>query len=295
MNYLRDGSGRRKEVRRFIINIIFCFAIFTGSAQKTYFDNFITDTLLRSAHIGVSVFDPVANKYLHSYQSDKYFVPASNTKIITCYAALKYLPDSLSIDVRDTWWKDMGPGWAWTDDEEIENVFPVVPYLDSGAIWVGKIDSLLRPMMYRSDNFLTEQLWRLIHKQVKFDTIDVFKEMQQKPVWVDGCGLSRYNLFTPQHFVFILNKIYNEFGINRIKTIFPTGGTGTLKNYYLADKGFIYAKTGSLTGVVTLSGYLYTKKNKLLIFSVLINNHNLTASIVRRRIENFIHHLRHNN
>lgn len=307
MNYPRDGYGHKSEVRRGIINIIFCFAALNGSAQKSvdYFDRFITDTLLSSAHLGVSVFDPAANTFIHSYQSNKYFVPASNIKIVTCYSALKYLPDSLSIDVRDTWWKDLGAGWAWTDDEEIENVFPIVPFLDSGAIWTGKIDSLLRPMMYRSNNFLAEQLLRTISRK-KLDKngtepildslqTNIFNGHLQKPVWADGSGLSRYNLFTPQHFIFILNKIYAEYGITRIKTIFPTGGSGTLKNYYLLDKGFIYAKTGSLTGVVTFSGYLYTRQNKLLIFSVLINNHHSSATAIRRRIETFIRQLRHNN
>ncbi len=54
------------------------------------------------------------------------------------------------------------------------------------------------------------------------------KDLPQKPRWVDGSGLSRYNLFTPKDFVFILNKMKNEFGIERIKIIFPTGGRGTL-------------------------------------------------------------------
>ena len=42
-----------------------------------------------------SIFDPAANKYLYNYHGDKYFVPASNTKIPTCYATMKYLGDSL--------------------------------------------------------------------------------------------------------------------------------------------------------------------------------------------------------
>ena len=50
---------------------------------------------LQTAHIGISIFDPAANKYLYNYQGDKYFVPASNTKLPTCYAAMKYLGDSL--------------------------------------------------------------------------------------------------------------------------------------------------------------------------------------------------------
>ena len=48
-----------------------------------------------AAHVGISIFEPAAGKYLYNYQGDKYFVPASNTKIPTCYAAMKYLGDSL--------------------------------------------------------------------------------------------------------------------------------------------------------------------------------------------------------
>ena len=83
--------------------------------------------------------------------------------------------------------------------------------------------------------------------------------------------------------------------MNRIKTIFPSGNSGTLKNYYLADKESVYAKTGSLTGVLALSGYVYTRKNKLLIFSVLVNNHNSRPSVIRRRIERFVQNLRAEN
>src|ERR1044071_7570722 len=60
------------------------------SAQKV-----ITDSSLQTAHVGISIYDPGAGKYLYNYNGNKYFVPASNTKIPTCYAAMKYLGDSL--------------------------------------------------------------------------------------------------------------------------------------------------------------------------------------------------------
>ena len=50
---------------------------------------------LKGAHIGISIYDPAEKKYLFNYEGDKYFTPASNTKLITCYAAMKYLGDSL--------------------------------------------------------------------------------------------------------------------------------------------------------------------------------------------------------
>jgi D-alanyl-D-alanine carboxypeptidase/D-alanyl-D-alanine-endopeptidase (penicillin-binding protein 4) len=111
---------------------------------------------------------------------------------------------------------------------------------------------------------------------------------------VDGSGLSRYNLFSPQDLVFILNKMKNDFGMERIKNIFPTGNEGTLANYYIPEHGYVFAKTGSLSGVIAISGFLYTKKNKLLIFSVLVNNHTSSGTQVRRAVEKFIEQIRDN-
>src|ERR1700730_15721677 len=50
---------------------------------------------LLHAHIGISIYDPSKAQYLYNYQADKYFVPASNTKLFSLYAGLKYLGDSL--------------------------------------------------------------------------------------------------------------------------------------------------------------------------------------------------------
>lgn len=163
-------------------------------------------------------------------------------------------------------------------------------------------DSLLKPMMHRSDNFFAEQSLLMVSNEMLgvmndakiIDTIlkTDFKDLPQRPRWADGSGLSRYNLFTPQSFVAILNKMKNEFGMERIKVIFPTGGEGTISSYYKADSGYIYAKTGTLSGVVAFSGYLYTKKGKLLIFSTLVNNHQSSATDIRRAIEKFLQGIR---
>ncbi|HUR65012.1 MAG TPA: D-alanyl-D-alanine carboxypeptidase [Chitinophagaceae bacterium] len=163
-------------------------------------------------------------------------------------------------------------------------------------------DSLLKPMMHRSDNFFAEQTLLMVSNEILgvmndnkiIDTLlkTDFEDLPQKPRWADGSGLSRYNLFTPQDFVFILNKMKNEFGMDRLKVIFATGGEGTISSYYKADSGYIYGKTGTLSGVVAFSGFLYTKKGKLLIFSTLVNNHQAAATDVRRAIEKFLQGVR---
>ena len=84
----------------------------------------------------------------------------------------------------------------------------------------------------------------------------------------------------------------NEFGLERLKVILPTGGQGTLKNYYNSDSSFIYAKTGSLSNQIALSGFLITKKNKLLVFSILTNNAIGDGWKVRRAYEHFLKGIR---
>ena len=163
-------------------------------------------------------------------------------------------------------------------------------------------DSVLKPMMHRSDNFFAEQTLLMVSNEtlgymsdeaiidslVKTD----LKDLPQQPRWVDGSGLSRYNLATPKTLVQLLRKIKDEFSWDRITTILPTGGEGTLQHYFKDESGFIYAKTGTLSNNCALSGYLITKKNKLLIFSVLNNHYAGGATPVRRAVEKFLLRLR---
>src|ERR1017187_538745 len=85
-------------------NCLLCFLIIAFLLQACSSTNFISQTAkqevlqqpdLQSAHAGICVFDETANAFLYNYQSDKYFVPASNTKLFSLYAGMKYLGDSL--------------------------------------------------------------------------------------------------------------------------------------------------------------------------------------------------------
>ena len=409
----------------------------------------LNDTAISTGHIGISIYEPATDKYWYNYNATKYFIPASNTKLFTLYAGMKYLGDSLvglrytenntalidsipqitnlvkifpsgdptflntefpfqpafkflkkqnNIEFCD--FNNIEPlskGWAWGDYMEEymtpRNSFPMYQNIidikfirkdsvlikpkyfekevsfvrtsDSGffiykdflsnkmrvtpgrnqvrripfyptaiaeilqdtlkqqsvgnSSWIMKSedlkteyktihsqpsDSLFKPMMHRSDNFFAEQTLlmasnehlgymsdeKIIDTLLKTD----LKDVPQKPKWVDGSGLSRYNLFTPQSFVYILNKTKNEFGWDRLKNILPTGGTGTLSAYFKKDSGFIYAKTGTLSNNCALSGFLVTKKGKLLIFSILANNYMGAATPVRKATEKFLLGIREN-
>lgn len=131
-------------------------------------------------------------------------------------------------------------------------------------------DSLYKPMMHQSDNFFAEQTLLMaaneflgyMSDEKMIDTILTtdLKDIPQRPTWVDGSGLSRYNLCTPQSFVYLLNKLKIEFGLERLQNILPTGGEGTLAAYYKKDAAYIFAKTGTSNNHCALSGFIITKK-----------------------------------
>ena len=59
----------------------------------------------------------------------------------------------------------------------------------------------------------------------------------------------------------IIQKMQNEFGVERLKGILPTGGMGTIKNYYKKDSGYIFAKTGTISNNLAFSGFIITNQN----------------------------------
>jgi D-alanyl-D-alanine carboxypeptidase/D-alanyl-D-alanine-endopeptidase (penicillin-binding protein 4) len=433
-----------------LITLVLLSCSSSKQIAKSARENVLNDNALQTAHVGISIYEPATGKYWYNYQGDKYFVPASNTKLPTCYAAMKYLGDSLvglrydELSIQATGdptflleefkrqpvleflkknskyfildysnWNNAAWGLGWSISDYAESYMPersplpmygnvikmtkgalvseftkdssvkrkarsvftyprmfedsikflgqvqdqiidcfdidrnigsnnfdircttqkfsskIFPYVTYGfntatkllldtlkrsfalapnfirnpqKIYSQPTDSLLKPMMHRSDNFFAEQTLLMVSNELLgvmndekiIDTLlkTDFKNLPQKPRWVDGSGLSRYNLFTPQDFVFILNKMKTDFGMDRIKNILPTGNDGTLEGRFVADSNYIFAKTGTLSGVVSLSGFLYTKKNKLLIFSVLVNNHNSSASQIRKAVEKFVEGVR---
>jgi D-alanyl-D-alanine carboxypeptidase/D-alanyl-D-alanine-endopeptidase (penicillin-binding protein 4) len=112
-------------------------------------------------------------------------------------------------------------------------------------------------------------------------------DLKQPPRWVDGSGLSRYNLFTPESMVQVLHHLYKEMDRDRLFGFFPAGGvSGTLENWYATDGNpYIYAKTGSLGNNHNLSGYLITKSGKVLIFSFMNNHFRVPSAEVKKRMQ----------
>ena len=157
-------------------------------------------------------------------------------------------------------------------------------------------DSLYRRMMHESDNFLAEQMLLLASvtrsdslngKKVREYVLEHYlSDLKQVPRWVDGSGLSRYNLFTPESMVVVLDKMYRELSRERLFMLFPkwAASTDTPAENELA----IYAKSGSLSNNYCLSGYLVTSTGRPLIFSFMNNHFNRPTVEIRKEMESFL-------
>lgn len=419
-------------MKKFIL--IFLIASFIScsgykSLSKKVVSEFDT-SFFESQFSGLFLYDPISGDTLINYNGDKYFIPASNTKIFTLYTAMSLLPDFLpSIqytisdgktyirglgnpatlhpilkdsslinflknqqniqlyydNLEDT---PLGPGWAWDDYDAYyspersplpvygnvvrlsnhdslyvsiealkkhvklqeapyrraidENEFYLpasqkdtieVPFISDSNL-IRKIlenqtrksitvvnrfptsevktiygiaaDSVYKQLMQVSDNFIAEQLL-IMASATLGDQLNSSKSRQQilenqlkglaqPPRWVDGSGLSRYNLFTPSSIVYVLKELYEMTPKQTLYAIFPTGGqSGTLKHYFKGNPHpYIYAKTGSLSNNYCLSGYLVTDSGKTLIFSFMNNHYRQSSNSLKEKMAQILQFIRDN-
>lgn len=88
----------------------------------------------------------------------------------------------------------------------------------------------------------------------------------------DASGVSKNNLMTADFMTdFLVNLASKEEG-NDFKKMLPTAGEGTLTNRMLYFKDKLYAKTGTLTNVSALTGYIETKKGNVYAFCIMAND-----------------------
>lgn len=156
-------------------------------------------------------------------------------------------------------------------------------------------DSLYKRMLHVSDNQFAEQIFFMISAERGSTRLEPTKELRRvadsvlrypaaTAKWVDGSGLSRYNLFTPNALINLLGRIYGQVPQSRLFALLPAAGqSGTLQSISIPSRPYIFAKSGSMSGVYNLSGYVLTRRNKLLYFSIMHNNFTQPVSDMRRR------------
>jgi D-alanyl-D-alanine carboxypeptidase/D-alanyl-D-alanine-endopeptidase (penicillin-binding protein 4) len=107
---------------------------------------------------------------------------------------------------------------------------------------------------------------------------------------VDGSGLSRLTLASPTALTTLLRWMYNSPNREVWLDTLPIGGEdGTLSSRFRGLEGIrIRAKTGTLTHVSALSGYIDNSRGETIAFSVMVNNVNGTAGTARLWIDEIV-------
>ena len=149
---------------------------------------------------------------------------------------------------------------------------------------------ILKLMNKPSDNWIAELIFKTIGAEVIGEpgtwqkgrqavTEFLSEIMDDPPVhrFVDGSGLSRYNLLNAELLTDLLVHTYHNFALmpEYLASLPIAGVDGTLKNRMqgmYAEK-VLRAKTGTLSGVSALAGYTVTADDEVFAFGILISHY----------------------
>ena len=108
---MAKSTRKRVSTSNFIKGLIaivfFASSCAVQKAQKTL----LNTPALKGAHVGIAVFNDTKGTWIDKHQSDYYYTPASNTKILATYVGLKFLGDSI-------------PGWKIAENADSLFLFP---------------------------------------------------------------------------------------------------------------------------------------------------------------------------
>ncbi|WP_445251381.1 D-alanyl-D-alanine carboxypeptidase/D-alanyl-D-alanine endopeptidase [Microcoleus sp. D2_18a_D3] len=107
----------------------------------------------------------------------------------------------------------------------------------------------------------------------------------------DGSGLSRHNLITPEALVQTLRLMANSPAASLYRQSLPIAGeSGTLKNRFnnTPNRVNLQAKTGTMSGVSALSGYIEVPNYEPLVFSIIVNQSDLSTAKMRSATDEIV-------
>ena len=107
----------------------------------------------------------------------------------------------------------------------------------------------------------------------------------------DGSGLSPQDVITPRAATTLLAYAARQPWGEVFRASLPVGGVdGSLENRFTQPplKGKVFAKTGTLSEVHALSGYLTTASGRMLVFSILCNDHSPTTDTTRAAMDKVV-------
>jgi serine-type D-Ala-D-Ala carboxypeptidase/endopeptidase (penicillin-binding protein 4) len=205
-----------------------------------------------SARWGILITPLSSQVPLYKRNPDKSLIPASNIKLLTTAAALQ----------------------AYSHESTQR-----LPHLEA---WLQEINR------YSDNNYADSLLNRIGGIKVARNALSVLGVSPESYHQVDGSGLSRSNLAKPATLVALLKTMYlNDTSNLFYNSLAIAGVSGTLRNRFhdTSVQGKIHAKTGTLSGVRALSGYLENADYGPIVFSIMVNQPGQSGEVLVKAID----------
>ena len=147
------------------------------------------------------------------------------------------------------------------------------------------VSSVLTPILHNSNNLMAETIFKLAAAKKYTATgsdmlaSQAFSEFYKKNgvstediIIRDGCGVSRNNLVYVDWMTKTLNKIYKMKQFESFKANMAQAGDGTLSNRLHDLRGEAWLKTGSLSNISAIAGYVQSQDGNLYSVAIVIQN-----------------------
>ena len=147
----------------------------------------------------------------------------------------------------------------------------------------------------RSQNFYAEQILKTLGREKRAkgtwaagaEVVEAFlRRAHVKGVvqYTDGSGLAKANRFSARQLCVLLAHVNSQkYGSRYLRSLAEPGKPGTLerRRRLVPLQGRLFAKTGYIKGVCTLSGYLATHGDRRVAFAFLVNDYRTSLDAVR--------------
>ncbi len=162
------------------------------------------------------------------------------------------------------------------------------------------IKDAAKDILQKSDNMIAETVFKLAGGKFKNNTGSISSALEMFNAFcgknnlkaedvklVDGSGVSKNNLMSADFMTSFLVAEAKQSNFETYKSLMASPGTGTLEDRMLYFRENLKAKTGTLTDVSAIAGYIKTQRGHEYAFDIMINDHK-SSPADKKMLEEYI-------
>lgn len=157
------------------------------------------------------------------------------------------------------------------------------------------ITSVIPNILQRSNNLMSESVFKLaggakygatgtdeLAVSAMNDFYKTLKVNSETVIIKDGCGVSRNNLVSVNWMTEILDKIYKDKNFESFKDNMAQPGDGTLSERLYDLRGDAWLKTGSLSNISAIAGYIKSQDGHTYSIAIFTQNFKENQKIIKK-------------